>query len=156
MHEGSADSGHYYSYIKDHRANVWRRFNDHKVEIVAEEDVMSDANGGSVRSAYWLAYVSQEKISQLQNLDINAFDSFDVEANMVRHPYASLAKDNIKTKVREENHTFILQVAEFKANELAKKAMTRYENYYKEIKTILDSKQAKLEYANFYTSVLRD
>ena len=63
VHEGSADSGHYYSYIKDHKANVWRRFNDHKVEIVAEEDVMSDANGGSVRSAYWLAYVSQEKIS---------------------------------------------------------------------------------------------
>lgn len=33
VHDGGAQSGHYYTFIKDHHAKVWRKFNDIKVEI---------------------------------------------------------------------------------------------------------------------------
>ena len=71
IHEGNADSGHYYSYIKDHSANKWRKFNDHRVDVVPEEDVFSDANGGSVRSAYWLVYVNHNRLSVKLESEIN-------------------------------------------------------------------------------------
>jgi len=28
IHEGGADSGHYYSYTYDHQAQKWRKYND--------------------------------------------------------------------------------------------------------------------------------
>lgn len=28
IHEGGADSGHYYSYIYDHSHSKWRKYND--------------------------------------------------------------------------------------------------------------------------------
>ncbi|MFM7853591.1 MAG: hypothetical protein ACKO96_17135 [Flammeovirgaceae bacterium] len=31
VHDGNANSGHYYTFIKDHYADVWRKFNDSKV-----------------------------------------------------------------------------------------------------------------------------
>ena len=64
VHEGSADSGHYYSYLKDHTIGKWRKFNDHRVELVEEADVFADANGGSVRSAYWLVYINHDRLRE--------------------------------------------------------------------------------------------
>jgi len=48
---------------------------------------------------------------------------------------------------------------EFKANEMAKKVMSRYENYHKEIKDIIsqDTKQVKnQEFGNFYTFLFKE
>lgn len=36
IHDGTAESGHYYSYIKDHNQGVWRQYNDHRVSQVEE------------------------------------------------------------------------------------------------------------------------
>jgi len=41
IHDGSAESGHYYTLIKDHHQNVWREFNDIRVKIVDEETVLN-------------------------------------------------------------------------------------------------------------------
>ena len=37
IHDGGATSGHYYTFIKDHQKKIWRKFNDLKVDIVADE-----------------------------------------------------------------------------------------------------------------------
>jgi len=46
MHDGYADSGHYYAYIYDRAGKVWYRFNDHTVVKESEEVVFSEAYGG--------------------------------------------------------------------------------------------------------------
>ena len=59
IHNGSEESGHYYTMIKDHHQNVWREYNDVKVEERSEEAVLAHALGGyDKRSAYWLVYIS--------------------------------------------------------------------------------------------------
>lgn len=46
MHDGRADSGHYYSFIYDRKLSCWWRFSDHDVRMEAEEDVFKEAVGG--------------------------------------------------------------------------------------------------------------
>ena len=36
VHDGGAESGHYFVFIKDHYKNIWRKFNDWKIEVVTE------------------------------------------------------------------------------------------------------------------------
>ena len=60
IHDGNANSGHYYALIKDHGSGKWRRFNDIRVADIAPEDVFKEANGGhSWMTAYWLVYINQ-------------------------------------------------------------------------------------------------
>lgn len=63
VHDGNANSGHYYSFIYDRFNKKWRRFNDIRVTDVEEEDVFKEAEGGhSWQTAQWLVYV-EESIS---------------------------------------------------------------------------------------------
>ena len=139
IHEGSADSGHYYSYIKDHESGNWRKFNDHKVDIVAEEDVMEDANGGSARSAYWLVYTNYNRLQGDILKPINKYESSETEQNINTHPYARLVSEEVKHQITEDNKALTAQVLDFKSTELSKKIMARYQNYHKDISTILET-----------------
>jgi uncharacterized UBP type Zn finger protein len=59
VHDGSAQSGHYYAFIKDRHQNKWRKYNDIRVTEVSEEDVFKESNGGSGwASAYWVVYIN--------------------------------------------------------------------------------------------------
>lgn len=63
VHDGGASSGHYYVFIKDHKQNLWRKFNDLKCDIVEEKEVFEHANGGqSHKTAFWVVYLSQEEL----------------------------------------------------------------------------------------------
>ena len=42
IHDGSAQQGHFYSYIYDFNQNVWRKYNDIHVKTVSEEEVLKD------------------------------------------------------------------------------------------------------------------
>ena len=49
MHSGTADSGHYYSFIKDREqreANKWYEMNDHIVRDFDPNDIPSECFGG--------------------------------------------------------------------------------------------------------------
>ena len=46
IHDGNAQSGHYYAYINDRHNKKWRKFNDIRVTDATEEEVFKDANGG--------------------------------------------------------------------------------------------------------------
>ena len=63
MHEGEANSGHFYSYIKDHCEDKWYKFNDHLVsEAGSEEEVLSEAFGNvkPKASAYLVIYATKK------------------------------------------------------------------------------------------------
>lgn len=65
VHEGSAESGHYYTFIKDQYSGNWLQFNDFKVSWVDEKTVFEVSDGGyGVASAYWVVYQSAETIEQ--------------------------------------------------------------------------------------------
>lgn len=58
VHDGNANSGHYYTFIYDRYQKIWRKFNDIRVTECTEEDVFKEAEGGnSWMTAYWLVYV---------------------------------------------------------------------------------------------------
>lgn len=40
IHEGGADSGHYYSYTYDHQLKKWRKYNDINITEEVEEQVL--------------------------------------------------------------------------------------------------------------------
>ena len=61
VHEGTPDMGHYYIFIKDHNSNLWRKFNDTRVTIVAEHEVFESSFGGlGGRTAFWVIYIDKE------------------------------------------------------------------------------------------------
>ena len=61
VHDGSAQSGHYFAFIKDHFNNKWRRFNDIRVTDATEEEVFKESNAGySYMTAYWVVYINDE------------------------------------------------------------------------------------------------
>lgn len=47
IHQGFADSGHYYTYIFDRKSKGWWKFNDHTVSQESEAVVMEEAFGGN-------------------------------------------------------------------------------------------------------------
>lgn len=60
MHDGLAESGHYYSFIFDRKLNCWWRFSDHDVRMETEEDVFKEAIGGQQnKAAYSLMYINR-------------------------------------------------------------------------------------------------
>lgn len=45
MHEGEANSGHYFCYVYDDKKNCWWKCNDRKVTIADEEKLFKEAFG---------------------------------------------------------------------------------------------------------------
>ena len=72
IHQGNADSGHYYSYIKD--KEQWIQFNDTLVSFAKLDDVISEGYGGSygdkkkyiekTKNAYLLFYEKRSIIQE--------------------------------------------------------------------------------------------
>lgn len=49
IHDGSADSGHYYSYIFDHDCKKWRKFNDIQVTDEIDETKVLNESYGNIK-----------------------------------------------------------------------------------------------------------
>ena len=46
MHEGKAESGHYYSYLYNFEKSIWLKFNDiHVTEETNEDKILQEAYG---------------------------------------------------------------------------------------------------------------
>ena len=58
VHQGGAESGHYFAYIYDRAQQKWRKYNDIRVTDVTEEEVFKASEGGDGwETAYWVVYV---------------------------------------------------------------------------------------------------
>jgi ubiquitin C-terminal hydrolase len=62
VHSGTANHGHYYSYIKSFEDNRWYCFNDERVYEVGVAEVEKTFGGGAIfANAYALSYRVVEK-----------------------------------------------------------------------------------------------
>lgn len=74
VHDGNANSGHYYAFIKDRYNNKWRRFNDIRVGEVTEEVVFKESNGGHQwMTGYWVVYVNDEIANQSAGHNLSVY-----------------------------------------------------------------------------------
>ena len=59
MHDGDANGGYYFTFIKDHYNDIWWEFNDTIVRKADYEDVELFSKGGhSQMTAYMAIYIS--------------------------------------------------------------------------------------------------
>ena len=78
IHEGSAETGHYYSYTYDINSKVWRKYNDINISEEVEPQVMKEARGINYTSAYYLVYAQdivlqpKELVVPLRNYSLSA------------------------------------------------------------------------------------
>lgn len=62
VHDGNAESGHYYTFIYDRFQKKWRKYNDIHVTDVTEEQVFEESNGSHGNmSAYWVVYIDDKQ-----------------------------------------------------------------------------------------------
>ena len=61
------DLGHYFSFIYDYSQKQWRKYNDRHVTEVKEEDVLEEAYGFGISSAYSLIYYSESLLNTIIN-----------------------------------------------------------------------------------------
>ena len=106
IHDGGAEGGHYFLYIKDHNSNLWHKFNDMRVSVVDEQEVFLNANGGhGYCTAFWVVYISSaEKTYATPFLLYNLHEA----------SYAHFIPPNIKRDVDAENQKLLDQIAEHK------------------------------------------
>ena len=66
IHEGTADSGHYYCFIRS-KGDNWFKFNDLRVTAVPKEEVYRVAFGSenSIANAYCLFYMCKNLFTEL-------------------------------------------------------------------------------------------
>ena len=98
MHDGTAEYGHYYAFIRD--GEKWFKFNDFHVKEVSEEEVFSLAYGGEgTASAYCVFYVS-ESLSGQENFPthqlLDSSDSF----------YSKIVPVTLLSQVKSENKKY--------------------------------------------------
>jgi len=76
IHDGTAESGHYYSFIYDRKQDCWWRFSDVNVSMEIEEVVFREAFGGqaaSTKTAYSLIYINEFCKNQLESKQVAPF-----------------------------------------------------------------------------------
>lgn len=99
IHDGTAESGHYYSFIKDHKQDIWRLYNDHRVSVVDEKQVYDEANGGGLtKSAYYITYISDKELQYARTIDTNAYEPGDANFAL-GNPYGKIANAEVVTKI---------------------------------------------------------
>ena len=112
VHTGTADSGHYYSFIKDREKANWFHFNDKEVEFFDEKEIPSRCFGGvepytsydsnqsmpvqqhrqRIDNAYMLFY---QRVQQEQTLSDNIGDSCKIPEPI----FSSIWKENIQFSI---------------------------------------------------------
>ena len=135
VHSGTADSGHYYSFIKDRdhpEGNKWYEMNDHIVrdfdpndiptECYGGEDIFTGYNGVQMktmkwRNAYLLFYerkvpediVSEEEASEKVNTATVEIPADDIEMQMVKATSSApqvVIPSEIESKILYENQKY--------------------------------------------------
>ena len=76
IHDGTAERGHYYSFIYDRKQDVWWRFSDVNVSMEIEEVVFRESFGGQVantKTAYSLIYINDYCRHEMEQKTVSPF-----------------------------------------------------------------------------------
>jgi hypothetical protein len=107
VHDGNANSGHYYTFIYDRFQKKWRKFNDIRVSEYSEEDVFKEAEGGnSWMTAYWLVYVQESISKELDTTNINQYkvpENAWVLGDFSSHCYGKKVPGDVNLIIEKEN-----------------------------------------------------
>ncbi|OMJ73378.1 hypothetical protein SteCoe_27967 [Stentor coeruleus] len=121
VHEGRAETGHYYAYIFDIEEKIWKKYSDTFIKVVTLEEVMANSVGGSGEaSAYCLIYIYKPFIE-------NQGVFKDLTENKLEN-YASIIPNDVKTKVLEDNQKFLDEIDRFKAKQITDRIKVLYDN----------------------------
>lgn len=128
IHEGSADSGHYYSYTYDLKTNVWRKFNDINISEEVEQHVIKEARGVNYTSAYYLVYAQEDVLvpsevaaeTPLRNYEISSNDTYMTDF------YSSLIPNEQRAKVKLENAQMYQEIEQYKMGAFANRVVDSY------------------------------
>jgi len=100
---------------------VWRQYNDHRVNIVEEKQVLEDANGGGLtKSAYYVIYISEKELQDTKPIEQSKYEPSLANFENL-HPYGRITSANIMKKIQEDNRKLMNEVDEYKGSETAKR-----------------------------------
>ena len=125
MHEGTADHGHYYCYIRS-TGNQWFRFNDFHVRQAEEKEVFEAAFGheSGHASAYCVFYMKDELYQQTNG------HNFCLPADSKNEGYYKHLKSSQLAPVLSANDAFLEQVSTIRV----KKVLAEYEKKWDQTK----------------------
>ncbi|KAL4474666.1 hypothetical protein ABPG72_002259 [Tetrahymena utriculariae] len=116
IHQGYANTGHYYCYIYDDKKECWYKFNDSIVTKVTEEEVFKQSYGDQDNNcnACCLFYKnSQTKVNPNKPVEISA---------------------RLKAEVQKKDQAFLEKIDEIKIRRKLQEVKQDFLNYTKEIK----------------------
>jgi Ubiquitin carboxyl-terminal hydrolase len=118
IHDGGAEGGHYFIYIKDHNKNVWHKFNDMRVTVVEESEVFLNANGGHGQcTAFWVVYISSAEKTYANQFVMHSID----EAS-----YANFIPPQITQDVFVANQMLLGEIADHKDTQICVQINEQY------------------------------
>ena len=100
IHDGTAESGHYYSFIYDRKQDAWWRFNDVTVSMEVEDVVMKESFGGQTaqtKTAYSLIYINEYCKNQIETKQAAPF---------LMGKHMSLSGE-LRNKITLDNNSFV-------------------------------------------------
>lgn len=126
IHEGSADSGHYYSYLFDRQEKKWRKYNDLNITEEVEEQVLKEGKGINATSAYYLVYAQGDVLipADMQGPKLTYFLSN--EEQYLKNHYATYLKPEQKNSVVTDNNHLYFEIEQHKMNQFATRVVDAY------------------------------
>ena len=109
VHSGSAEAGHYYSYIQDRgqdpsKGPVWLEFNDTDVTLFDPSKIPENCFGGSIETdnirwpkpycAYMLFYERKQVVAKQRSLSTSSTHSSKLEDIQIHTEELTIARDN--------------------------------------------------------------
>ena len=142
VHDGNANSGHYYSFIYDRFNKKWRKYNDIRVTEVEEADVFKESEGGHQwQTAQWLVYVDDELAQVLNNNNISLYS---VPANphqlqdFSKHLYGSLVPPDVDVKILSDNVNLFREIDDQRNSKTVQDIRNIYHKRFNELKDECD------------------
>ena len=107
IHVGSHNTGHYWIYIYDFAAKIWRKYNDEKITEVRDTKEIFEAPGTTrPPTPYYLVYVKDE--SRVQLVDPVCRDVIDPPPeevqDMVMEDYTDTNMPNVTSEMIEDTY----------------------------------------------------
>jgi hypothetical protein len=128
VHDGNANSGHYYTLIYDRFQKKWRKFNDIRVTEYTEEDVFKEAEGGhSWMTAYWLVYVQEGIAKELETTNINSYKVPEtVPSDFSGHCYGKHVPADVNLIIEKDNAALAKDIDDQKNQRIISEIKERY------------------------------
>merc|ERR1712150_14557 len=123
VHEGSIDSGHYWTYVHDRNRQTWLKFNDNTVSEVLWDELLKESIGGhSKTSAYSLVYIDASKSDILLKTEPDGTNTKNMELNEMEVLARSLPLD-LAEMVQKSNNEFIEECVKWDVAQEEKRAL---------------------------------